>query len=95
MGGLPWQRRGRETGGIDNRREMFMWGGRELGQKGTKHKTRQAKALENARKAPRYFLELLYEMEALFSAHVHLFHLIQSDVQGLVIVDEAYTTNVT
>ncbi|XVF05814.1 hypothetical protein REPUB_Repub05bG0205400 [Reevesia pubescens] len=29
--------------------------------KGTKHKTRQAKALENARKAPRTFLELLHE----------------------------------
>ncbi|KAF9668464.1 hypothetical protein SADUNF_Sadunf14G0006300 [Salix dunnii] len=54
--------------------------------KGTKHKTRQAKALENARKAPRYFLELLYEMEALFSAHVHLFHLIQSDVQGYILI---------
>ncbi|KAJ7959892.1 SWR1 complex subunit 6-like [Quillaja saponaria] len=29
--------------------------------KGTKRKTRQAKALENARKAPRTFLELLHE----------------------------------
>lgn len=29
--------------------------------KGTKRKTRQAKALENARKAPRSFLELLHE----------------------------------
>ncbi|KAJ6885059.1 hypothetical protein NC652_031921 [Populus alba x Populus x berolinensis] len=36
-------------------------------QKGTKRKTRQAKALENARKAPRNFLELLHEanLEAL------------------------------
>ncbi|GLT80711.1 hypothetical protein SLE2022_198380 [Rubroshorea leprosula] len=35
--------------------------------KGTKRKTRQAKALENARKAPRTFLELLHEanLEAL------------------------------
>jgi hypothetical protein len=31
-------------------------------QKGTKRKTRQAKALENARKAPRNFLELLHEV---------------------------------
>jgi hypothetical protein len=30
--------------------------------KGTKRKTRQAKALENARKAPRTFLELLHEV---------------------------------
>lgn len=30
--------------------------------KGTKRKTRQAKALENARKAPRTFLELLNEV---------------------------------
>ncbi|WCJ34812.1 HIT-type Zinc finger family protein [Euphorbia peplus] len=30
-------------------------------QKGTKRKTRQAKALENARKPPRNFLELLHE----------------------------------
>ncbi|EOY34616.1 hypothetical protein QUC31_018360 [Theobroma cacao] len=39
--------------------------------KGTKRKTRQAKALENARKAPRTFLELLHEanLESL-PAHV-------------------------
>ncbi|KAK8707827.1 hypothetical protein V6N13_058879 [Hibiscus sabdariffa] len=29
--------------------------------KGTKRKTRQAKALENARKAPRSFIDLLHE----------------------------------
>ncbi|KAG8496146.1 hypothetical protein CXB51_009130 [Gossypium anomalum] len=35
--------------------------GIEARSKGTKRKTRQAKALENARKAPRSFLELLHE----------------------------------
>ncbi|KAI0501894.1 hypothetical protein KFK09_016839 [Dendrobium nobile] len=40
-------------------------------QKGTKRKTRQAKALENARRAPRTFLEIIHEanLESL-SAHV-------------------------
>ncbi|KAG6631136.1 hypothetical protein CIPAW_13G069500 [Carya illinoinensis] len=35
--------------------------------KGTKRKTRQAKALENARKAPRTFAELLHEVFRLMS----------------------------
>ncbi|KAJ6375603.1 hypothetical protein OIU77_000560 [Salix suchowensis] len=41
--------------------------GRQKKQKGTKRKTRQTKALENARKAPINFLELLHEanLEAL------------------------------
>ncbi|KAF9670908.1 hypothetical protein SADUNF_Sadunf13G0118000 [Salix dunnii] len=41
-------------------------------QKGTKRKTRQAKALENARKAPRNFLELLHEwdLQALLAADI-------------------------
>ncbi|KAJ6769065.1 hypothetical protein OIU74_022685 [Salix koriyanagi] len=62
-------------------------------QKDTKRKTRQVKALENARKAPRNFLELLYELwdlQALLAVGISALFKIHDDTSCLKIFASLY-----